>query len=318
MAAMLSREPGRFGRVGDRRVVLQPFELTGALAALPDDLDVATWDGTGLPPAGVLERVDFYVMPYTFATVTAEVIVQMPALQVVQTLTAGVEHVLPFLRKGLTLCNARGVHDASTAELAVALTLASLRGIPDDVRAQDAERWEHGLRPALADRTVLIVGYGSVGAAVERRLVPFECDVLRMARRPRDGVAGYEALASLLGRADVVVLTVPLTEQTRGMVDAAFLSRMRDGALLVNVARGPVVDTEALLAELRAGRLRAAVDVTDPEPPPPGHPLWSAPGLLISPHVGGNTSAFLPRATRLVRDQLERYAAGEPLVNVVA
>ncbi|MGH8822861.1 MAG: 2-hydroxyacid dehydrogenase [Jiangellaceae bacterium] len=304
--------------MGDRRTVLQPFELTGALSALPADLDVATWDGAGLPPDGVLKRVELYVMPYTFAEVTAEVIVAMPQLRVVQTLTAGVEHVLPFLRDGLTLCNARGVHDASTAELAVALMLASLRGIPEYVRAQDGQRWEHGLRPSLADRTVLVVGYGSVGAAVERRLRPFECDVLRVARRARDGVAGYEALPSLLGRADVVVLTVPLTEQTRGMVDAAFLARMRDGALLVNVARGPVVDTDALVAELHAGRLSAALDVTDPEPPPPDHPLWSAPGVLISPHVGGNTSAFLPRATRLVRDQLERYAAGEPLANVVA
>jgi phosphoglycerate dehydrogenase-like enzyme len=141
--------------------------------------------------------------------------------------------------------------------------------------------------------------------------------VLRVARRPRDGVADFDALPSLLGRADVVVLTVPLTDQTRSMVDGDFLARMRDGALLVNVARGAVVDTEALLAELTSGRLRAALDVTDPEPLPPGHPLWTAPGVLISPHVGGSTSAFLPRAMRLVRDQLERYAAGEPLANVV-
>ncbi|HMG29623.1 MAG TPA: 2-hydroxyacid dehydrogenase [Jiangellaceae bacterium] len=303
--------------MGDRRTVLQPFELTGALSALPADLDVAVWDAIGLPSDGVLERVEFYVMPYTFAPVIGEVIAAMPGLRVVQTLTAGVEHVMPFIRPDVTLCNARGVHDASTAELAVALTLASLRGIPDFVRAQDRGRWVHGLRPSLADRTVLVVGYGSVGAAVERRLLPFECDVLRVARRARDGIAGYEALPSLLGRADVVVLTVPLTEQTRGMVDASFLAGMRDGALLVNVARGPVVDTDALLAELDAGRLSAALDVTDPEPPPPDHPLWTAPGLLISPHIGGNTSAFLPRATRLVRDQLERYAAGEPLANVV-
>lgn len=314
---MLSREPGRFGRVGDRRTVLQPFELTGPLGALPADLEVTIWDGTGSLPEEVAERVDFYVMPYTFAAVTAEVIVAMPELRVVQTLTAGVEHVLPFLRDGLTLCNARGVHDASTAELAVALMLASLRGIPQYVRAQDGRRWEHGLRPSLADRTVLVVGYGSVGAAVEQRLLPFECDVLRVARRAREGVAGYESLPSLLGRSDVVVLTVPLTDQTRGMVDADFLARMRDEALLVNVARGPVVDTDALLAELTAGRLTAALDVTDPEPPPPDHPLWSAPGLLIVPHVGGNTSAFLPRATRLIRDQLVRFSAGEPLANVV-
>lgn len=301
----------------DRRSVLQPFALEGPLSALPGTLDVSTWDGTGYPADEVLARTEFYVMPYTFEPVTGEVIAKMPRLEVVQTLTAGFEHVTPFLRDGIALCNARGVHDASTAELAVALTLASLRAIPEFVRAQDREEWAYAERPSLADRTVLVVGYGSVGTAVERRLSPFECDVLRVARAPREGVAGFEALPSLLGRADVVVLTVPLTDQTRRMVDAAFLSRMRDGALLVNVARGAVVDTDALLVELEAGRLRAALDVTDPEPPPPGHPLWSAPGVLISPHVGGNTTAFPPRARRLVRDQLERYATGTPLANVV-
>ncbi|MGH8776380.1 MAG: 2-hydroxyacid dehydrogenase [Jiangellaceae bacterium] len=303
--------------MADRRGVLQPFELTGPLRGLPESLDVSTWDGTVEPPADVLELAELYVMPYTFSPVTGEVIARMPRLRVVQTLTAGYEHVLPHLRRGLTLCNARGVHDASTAELAVTLTLASLRGIPDFVRAQGRAEWAYGERSSLADRTVLVVGYGSVGAAVESRLLPFECDVLRVARRARDGVAGLEALPSLLGRADVVVLTVPLTVQTRGMVDATFLATMRDGALLVNVARGAVVDTSALITELRRGRLYAALDVTDPEPPPPEHPLWSAPGLLISPHVGGNTTAFRPRAMRLVHDQLARFAAGEPLANVV-
>jgi phosphoglycerate dehydrogenase-like enzyme len=304
--------------MADRRNVLQPFALDGPLSALPDGLDVSTWDGSAEPPAGVLERTELYVMPYLFETITGEVITRMPRLEVVQTLTAGFEHVTPFLRDRITLCNARGVHDASTAELAVTLTLASLRAIPEFVRAQDREDWAYGERPSLADRTVLVVGYGSVGAAVERRLLPFECDVLRVARTARDGIAGFDALPSLLPRADVVVLTVPLTDHTRKMVDAHFLARMRDGALLVNVARGAVVDSDALVAELAAGRLRAALDVTDPEPLPAGHPLWSAPGVLLTPHVGGNTSAFLPRARRLVRDQLERWAAGEPLANVVA
>jgi phosphoglycerate dehydrogenase-like enzyme len=170
---------------------------------------------------------------------------------------------------------------------------------------------------ALADKTVLLVGYGSVGSAVERRLEPFECDVLRVARTARNGVAGFESLPTLLGRADVVILTVPLNDDTRRMVDAGFLAAMRDNTLLVNAARGGVVDTEALLAELQAGRLRAAVDVTDPEPPPAGHPLWRAPGLLISPHVGGSTTAFEPRARRLLQAQLARFAAGEPLANAV-
>lgn len=300
--------------MADRRTVLQPFE---SLSAQPDGLDVVTWNADGPPDPDVLSRVELYVMPYTFALVTGEVIADMPRLQVVQTLTAGYEHVLPYLPDGVTLCNARGVHDASTAELAVALTLASLRRIPEFVRAQQREEWAFGMYDAIADKTVLLVGYGSVGAAVERRLVPFECDVLRVARTARNGVAGFESLPSLLGRADVVILTVPLTDQTRRMVDAEFLAAMRDGTLLVNVARGGVVDTDALLAELDSGRLRAAVDVTDPEPPPAGHPLWTAPGLLISPHVGGSTTAFEPRARRLLQAQLARFAAGEPLANVI-
>ncbi|MGH3434523.1 MAG: NAD(P)-dependent oxidoreductase, partial [Thermocrispum sp.] len=210
-----------------------------------------------------------------------------------------------------------GVHDASAAELALTLTLASLRAVPQFFRAQERGEWAFEHRPSLADRTVLIVGYGDIGAAIERRLAPFECDVLRVARTARDGVAGLDALPALLPHADVVILVVPMTADTHGMVDAGFLAAMKDGALLVNVARGPVVQTDALLAELTSGRLLAAVDVTDPEPLPAGHPLWSAPGLLISPHVGGATSAMWPRAFDLVRRQLGRFAAGDDLANVV-
>lgn len=301
----------------DRRTVLVPYPPEGVLAGLPDALDLRVWDGGGEPPPDALAATEMYVVPYTFEPVVAEVAARMPRLRVVQTLTAGVEHLRPHLGEGVQLCNARGVHDASTAELALALVLASLRGIPEFIRAQDRGEWAHAERPSLADRTVLLVGYGSVGAAVERRLLPFECDVVRVARTARNGVAGIEALPDLLPRADVVVLTVPLTDETRGLVGPSFLAAMRDGALLVNVSRGPVVDTVALVEELRAGRLTAALDVTDPEPPPAGHPLWSAPGLLLSPHVGGNTSAFLPRALRLVREQLERFAADRPLANVM-
>jgi phosphoglycerate dehydrogenase-like enzyme len=241
----------------------------------------------------------------------------MPSLRVAQTLTAGIDDVRPLVPEGVTLCNARGVHDASTAELAVALVLASLRGLPDFVRDAGEGRWDGSRRDSLADRTVLIVGYGSVGAAVERRLEGFECTVRRVARTAREGVQSMEALPELLPRADVVILTVPMTDGTLGMVDAAFLARMPDGALLANVARGAVVRTDDLLAEVSSGRLRAALDVTDPEPLPPGHPLWSLPNVLISPHVGGNSSAFLPRAMRLVADQIQRYVDGRPLANVI-
>ena len=267
-----------------------------------------------------IDTVEFYVPEYMAGRAAYEVIRDMPAVKVVQTQTAGYEHALPFLRDDITLCNARGVHDASTAELAMALILATYRRIPAAVRDGDRGEWPayDGFQDSLADRTVLIVGYGSIGEALELRLAGFECEVLRVARRERDGVSPTSELPELLPRADVVVLLTPATDETKGMVDAGFLARMKDGALLVNVSRGAVVQTDALLAELNNKRLRAGLDVTDPEPLPQGHPLWSAPNVLITPHRGGATTAFPPRVAKLVKAQLERYAAGEPLENVVA
>jgi phosphoglycerate dehydrogenase-like enzyme len=217
----------------------------------------------------------------------------------------------------VTLCSGRGIHDTSTAELVLALVLASLRGVPSFVRAQDRHEWTPGWHPALADKTVLLVGYGAIGSAIESRLTPFECSVVRVARSARDGVHAASDLPTLLPDADVVVLAVPLTEATRGLVDAGFLGAMKEGALLVNVARGAVVDTAALVAALGQGRVRAALDVVDPEPLAPDSPLWDAPGLLVSPHVGGSSSAMWPRAYRLVRHQLHRIAAGRDPVNTM-
>ncbi len=304
------------------------------MGGVPPGLDADIWDGVGPWPESVRD-VELYVVPYMVGESVFGPLPQMRRLRVIQTLTAGYEGVLPHLEalggpaglaQPVDLCNAKGVHDASTSELAVGLMLASLRGLDDFARAAVDGRWLSGRRRALADSRVLIIGYGSVGAAVERRLAGFEVEVVRVARTPRVGpqsasrgpVHGYADLPQLLPTADVVVLCVPLTDETTGLVDAPFLARMHDGALLVNVSRGPVVDTSALLAELTAGRLRAALDVTDPEPLPPGHPLWSAPGVLISPHVGGDTSAFLPRAFTYLADQLDRFATGRPLLNVVA
>ncbi|CAI9407051.1 Glycerate dehydrogenase [Nocardioides sp. T2.26MG-1] len=263
-------------------------------------------------------QVRFYVPPYQVGSRVAEVLPLMRSLEVVQTLTAGVDNLRGSVPAGVTLCNGRGIHDTSTAELALTLILSSLRGVPDFVRAQDRHTWAPAWRPALADRRVLLVGYGAIGAAIERRLLPFEVEVVKVARTARDGVHGIDELPVLLPDADVVVLVVPLTDETRGLVDAGFLAAMKDGALLVNVARGAVLDTPALLEALDQGRIHAALDVTDPEPLPEDHALWDAPNLLISPHVGGASSAMWPRAHRLVRDQLHRYAAGEPLANVTS
>ncbi len=300
---------------------IPPEQIEG----LPEGPRYRFWDGAEDFPADPAACA-FYVVPYMKPPALGQrPLPRMSSVEVVQTLSAGTDHVEPglkHLRPGVKLCNARGVHEASTAELTLTLVLASLRGVPDFVRAQDRGEWLGGFRPALADKSVLIVGYGSIGAAIEDRLAPFEvARVARVARSERTTARGFvhplTELPALLPEADVVILSTPLTDATRHLVNADFLARMKDGALLVNVARGAVVDTKALLAELETGRVTAALDVTDPEPLPREHPLWHAPGVLISPHVGGPTSAFLPRAERLLVDQLRRYVNREPLRNVI-
>ncbi|MEU9251178.1 2-hydroxyacid dehydrogenase [Streptomyces sp. NPDC048270] len=306
------------------RDVWLPFPAE-EIHGLPESFTYRHWDGEDAFPADPADCV-FYATPYMKSpAVTVRPLAAMPALQVVQTLTAGTDHILGglgSLRPGVRLCNAAGVHTASTAELALALTLASLRGIPGMVRGQDREEWRFGVYDALADKSVLIVGYGSIGSAVEDRLAPFECErITRVARSartaPRGPVHALADLPELLPGADVVILTTPLDDTTRGLAGAGFLGRMKDGALLVNVARGPVVDTKSLLAEVESGRLRAALDVTDPEPLPAGHPLWHAPNVLLTPHVGGSSTAFEPRAKRMLARQLTRFAAGEPVEHTV-
>jgi phosphoglycerate dehydrogenase-like enzyme len=301
--------------------------VTDPLVWLPFDPDLL-----GDPPAGLrYEVVDptqsvpdsvgdvaFYVTPYRIDPSVGDVLGQMSSLEVVQTLSAGVDNVRSRVPSGVTLCSGRGIHDSSTAELTLTLVLASLRGIPEFVRGQDRREWAPRWRPALADRRVLLVGHGAIGKAIEERLLPFEVTVTRVARTAREGVHALSELPGLLPDADVVVLIVPLTDETRGLVDADFLGRMKDGALLVNMARGAVVRTGDLVAALHTGRITAAVDVAESEPLPADSPLWDAPGLLVSPHVGGASSAMWPRAHRLVRDQLHRYAAGEDLGNVMS
>jgi phosphoglycerate dehydrogenase-like enzyme len=301
--------------------ILVPWhEPATHLGELPVGWRYATFAVDDAGPPADLDPADvvFYVPAYTFDPKVFELIRELPSLVTVQVLTAGYEHVLPYLPEHVQLANARGVHDASTSELAVALILASQRELDRDARAMTTATWLSGPTRALADSTVLIVGAGSIGEALARRLTGFECQVVKVASRGRPGVHGIDELPALLPTADIVVLLVPLTPQTEALLGAAEFAVCKPGALIVNVARGKVVDTGALIDACGSGRVRAALDVTDPEPLPPGHPLWTTPGVLISPHRGGASAAFLPRAHALVAAQVARVVAGEPPEHLIA
>jgi phosphoglycerate dehydrogenase-like enzyme len=302
--------------MADEPLVWLPFDQT-ELGDPPAGLRYENVAPSGDDVPDSVDEVEFYVPAYNLGPSQGEVFSRMSRLKVVQTLTAGVDHIRGQVPEGVLLCNGRGIHNASTAELALTLMLASLRGIPGFVEDQHNRHWNQGWRSALADKTALIVGYGDIGRDIERRLLPFEVDVLRVARSRREGVHALDDLPELLPQADVVVLILPGTSETKGLVDAGFLAAMKPGALLVNVARGSVVVTDDLLAALHEGSVHAALDVTDPEPLPEDHPLWSAPNVLITPHVGGATPALWPRAYKLVREQLQRFASGEDLLNVM-
>ena len=243
---------------------------------------------------------------------------QMPNLKTLQMLNAGYDDALAYLRPGLTLCNARGVHDASTAELAVGLAIASRRGFPEFMREQIAGRWSHHRTSALSDSKIGIIGYGSIGKKIAKNLSGFEVSVTAFTQSGRDGSLTIDQLDAHLPELDIIILILPLSDSSRHLFNAKRLAAMKDGALLINVARGPVVETDALVKELNSGRIFAALDVTDPEPLPAGHPLWSAKNLLLVPHVGGNSDAFEPRGRALVESQLQLLAAGAPLEHVVA
>lgn len=306
---------------GTRPVVSLPDErFLGLWPELPAEkapVVETLWDGRGPAPQGLRMAV----LPYLYGPKAAPALHQVPGIEVAQTLTAGFDSVQNLIPAHVRLCTAAGVHDASTAELAVGLALASLRGIAEAALDARAGYWRTAQRTSLADRRVLLIGTGHVGGAIAARLAPFEVSLTRVGRTARDDARGHvhgiDELADLLPGHDVVMLAVPSDPTTRRLVDAAFLALMPDGALLVNVARGDVVDTNALLEEVETGRLRAALDVTDPEPLPRSHPLWHVPGVIITPHGGGNTTAFVPRARALLRDQCERLADGRPLLHEV-
>ena len=284
-----------------------------ALADVPDVRAIRYRPDAPLPPEA--DAAEVLVAPFLATDELVAALGRMPKLRLVQLLTAGAEAWIGQLPDGVALADCRGAHGGATAEWIVATLLAVYRHVPRFATAQAQRHWDYHVTEELAGKRVLIVGAGDVAEQTAARLAPFEATTTLVGRRARDGVHPVEEVAGLLPQHDACVVVVPLTNATRGLVDAAFLAAMPDGSVLVNAARGPVVDTEALLAELTAGRLRAALDVTDPEPLPADHPLWHAPGVVITPHVGGASDALWPRAYRLVSEQLERFAAGEPLAN---
>jgi phosphoglycerate dehydrogenase-like enzyme len=287
-----------------------------ALDPVPEGFEVAAYAPGSVPELGAAELL---VPDFLDHGRLAEALAGAGSLRILQTFSAGVDWLLPHVPPGVTVASASVVHAASVAEWVLAAILADLKELPRWVVAQRAHRWGEGDADLanLQGATVLIAGHGTIGAAVEARLAPFGAEVVRVARRARPGTHATEELPDLLPAADVVVVLVPLTDATRGLLDAGLLARMRDGALLVNAGRGPVVDQEALLAELRSGRLRAALDVVDPEPLPAGDPLWDAPGLLITPHVAGSTRGYVRRGFAHLRAQLQRLADGQELADVV-
>jgi phosphoglycerate dehydrogenase-like enzyme len=263
------------------------------------------------------EGAEVLVAPFNATDELVEALGRMRALRLVQLLTAGAETWIGRLPGGVALSDGRGAHGGATAEWIVAALLAVYRHLPRFTAAQADERWDYHTTEELAAKRVLIVGAGDVAEQTVARLAPFEVTTTLVGRRARDGVHPVDEVAELLPHHDACVVVVPLTDATRGLVDAAFLAAMPDGSVLVNAARGPVVDTDALLAELTAGRLRAALDVTDPEPLPAGHPLWSAPGLLLTPHVGGSVPLAVDRAFRIAAEQIRQFAGGNTPSNLV-
>jgi phosphoglycerate dehydrogenase-like enzyme len=286
------------------------------MGGLPAGMVADVWTGgTDLPASA--DSVEVVIPPFPVSRPHLPLLGELPKLRLIQLLSAGAEKVIPYVPPGVTLCTARGAHDDVVAEWVLSVVLAQVHDLPRFVRSQQEGRWDFTLTDELAGKTVLILGYGSIGAAVARRLAGFDVRVLPVARTARPGVHGIGSLPDLLPQANIVVLLVPVTPSTERMVDAAFLARLPDGALVVNAARGAIVDTDALLAELTSGRLHAALDVTDPEPLTAGHLLWSAPGLLLTPHVAGAGGKPMARALAVAKAQLARYQAGEPLLNVV-
>lgn len=292
-------------------------DLARDLGPLPDGVEVIEW---AMDAAAPRERIDLVVPPYMSAGEGLPLLAGVET-RLVQGQSIGYDGVAEMLPPGIVFANATTVHETSTAELAVALVLAAQRHLDQFALDTRAGRWEQVFSPSLADRRVLLLGYGGVGTAIASRLAPFEVELVPVASRAReeDGihVHGIDELPALLPEAEILVASLPGGDATRHLIGDAELAALPDGALVVNVGRGPVIDTDALVRHTATGRLRAALDVTDPEPLPPGHPLWSSPGVLIAPHVGGASSAMRPRMAALIRRQIGHLLAGDEPENVV-
>lgn len=272
----------------------------------------------GFPAPEILSSITFYVPPYMMGARALEPIAHMSSLEVIQSPNAGVDDVLAILPPGVTLCNAKGVHDASTAELAIGLTISARRGFASFMANQMKGIWNHSREKALADSRVGIVGMGSIGSLIAKQLEVFNVEIIGFTQSGSNSNKSMDEFDDLLPTLDVVILILPLTQNTHHLMNRKRIDAMKLGATLINVARGPIVDTDALVDALNRGHISAGVDVTDPEPLPVGHPLWSAPNLIITPHVGGDSSAFNPRVRALIEGQLQRLATGQPLINIVA
>lgn len=313
---MARRRPTTLDRVSTSTLVVSvpTAELAADIEPVPEGVEVIVWDLDGPPPR---EHLDLVVPPYMNAKDVTNALTRV-STQLVQSQSIGYEGVADSLPEGVVFANAATVHETSTAELAVGLALAAQRRI--DVFARDRS-WAPAFADSLADRRVTVLGFGGVGKAIARRLEPFEVRVRAVASRARteEGVAvsAIDDLADVLPETDVLIAALPGSDETRRLIGDAELAALPDGALVVNVGRGPLIDTDALVDHVRRGRIRAALDVTDPEPLPDDHPLWSLPNVLITPHVGGASSAMRPRIARLVRRQIEHLVRGEEPENVV-
>jgi phosphoglycerate dehydrogenase-like enzyme len=296
------------------KVLAPDNSLRRELYPLPEGVELVSEPGPD---------VEFVVLGFQMADRLPGLFDELPGLRVAQSLSAGVDWLLPNVPARIIVCRAVGVHDGPVSEWVVAAILAMQRRLPAFIEFQRRAEWNRsGAQPATIDdlegHTVLVVGHGSIGRALAARLAPFGVRVIGVVRHARDDARPVSALPELLPEADVVVDLLPLTPETERFVDAAFLGRMKPGALFVNAGRGKTVDTAALLEALRSGRIRAALDVTDPEPLPADHPLWHAPNLLITPHVAGSVTRWEERGYRFAGEQIRRYAAGEPLLGVEA